>query len=44
MAALEHDLLVNDADLIHTTAKGQRYLNELLQFWLQDPISDARAG
>ena len=44
MAALEHDLLVNDADLIHTTRKGQRYLNELLQFWLQDPISDARAG
>ncbi|MEA2093503.1 MAG: hypothetical protein U9P11_02930, partial [Pseudomonadota bacterium] len=53
MAALEHDLLVNDAGLIHTTSKGQRYLNELLQFWLQDLgahlidrllVSDARAG
>ena len=34
--AIEHQLLTDDNDIIKATAKGQRYLNELLQHWMPD--------
>jgi oxygen-independent coproporphyrinogen-3 oxidase len=43
-AALERGLLTNNNGRIGTTARGQRYLNEVLQYWLTDTQADARAG
>ena len=35
-SAIEHQLLTDDNDIIRATAKGQHYLNELLQHWMQE--------
>ena len=43
-AALEQGLLEYNNDTIRTTAKGQRYLNEVLHYWLTDTREHARAG
>jgi len=34
--AIGHQLLTDDNGIIKATAKGQRYLNELLQLWMPD--------
>jgi oxygen-independent coproporphyrinogen-3 oxidase len=44
MAAMAHGLLANDQGRIHTTANGQRYLNEVLQHWMTDTEHDARTS
>ncbi|MGD2056118.1 MAG: radical SAM family heme chaperone HemW [Gammaproteobacteria bacterium] len=36
MTAMAQGLLVNDQGRFHTTAEGQRYLNEVLQLWITD--------
>ncbi len=43
-AALEQGLLENYNGTIVTTTKGQRYLNEVLHYWLTDTQEHARAG
>jgi oxygen-independent coproporphyrinogen-3 oxidase len=43
-AALAQGLLQNNDGSIRTTARGQRYLNEVLQYWLTDTQAHARAG
>jgi oxygen-independent coproporphyrinogen-3 oxidase len=43
-AAVEQGLLENSNGRIGTTARGQRYLNEVLQYWLTDTQTHARAG
>ncbi len=43
-AALEQGLLQNNNGNIGTTARGQRYLNEVLQYWLTDTQAHARTG
>ena len=40
--AIRQGLLVRDRDNILTTARGQRYLNDLLQYWV--PEQTAHAG
>jgi oxygen-independent coproporphyrinogen-3 oxidase len=42
--AVEQGLLVTDNGCIHTTARGLRYLNELLQAFVPEPADHARAG
>jgi len=42
--AVEQGLLATDAGRIHTTPRGQRYLNELLQAWVPEPVDHARTG
>ena len=37
-------LLVKQQGVIHTTARGHRYLNELLQYWLPEAPPDANTG
>jgi oxygen-independent coproporphyrinogen-3 oxidase len=43
-AASEQGLLATDNDRIHTTTRGLRYLDELLQAWVPEPADNARAG
>jgi oxygen-independent coproporphyrinogen-3 oxidase len=42
--AVEQGLLATDAGRVHTTPRGQRYLNELLQAWVPEPVDHARTG
>jgi oxygen-independent coproporphyrinogen-3 oxidase len=42
--AVEQGLLTTDDGRIHTTTRGQRYLNELLQAWVPEPVDNARTG
>jgi len=42
--AIEQGLLASDGGRIHTTTRGQRYLNELLQAWVPEPVNNARTG
>jgi len=39
--AMRQGLLVQDRDNILTTPRGQRYLNELLQYWVPEQVSHA---
>jgi len=41
-AACENGLLRKDNETIHTTAKGQQHLNELLQYWVNDTDGENR--
>lgn len=43
-AAIEQGLLVTDEDCIHTTPRGQRYLDELLQTLVPEAPDNARTG
>jgi oxygen-independent coproporphyrinogen-3 oxidase len=43
-SAIESGLLVDDDSRIRTTPRGQRYLDELLQLWVPEPVDRARAG
>jgi len=43
-AAVEAGLLVTEDSRIHTTTRGQRYLDELLQDWVPESVDNARAG
>ncbi|UCC55803.1 MAG: oxygen-independent coproporphyrinogen III oxidase-like protein [Gammaproteobacteria bacterium] len=43
-AAIETGLLVIDDSRIHTTPRGQRYLDELLQAWVPESVDNARTG
>jgi putative oxygen-independent coproporphyrinogen III oxidase len=40
-SAIEHQLLTDDNDIIRATAKGQHYLNELLQHWMPESTRHA---
>jgi oxygen-independent coproporphyrinogen-3 oxidase len=42
-AALEAGLLERTGDTLRASARGQRYLNELLQYWMQDTDDHAQA-
>ena len=42
--ALEEGLLVHAGDRWHASEKGQRYLNDLLQYWLPETGNDACSG
>jgi oxygen-independent coproporphyrinogen-3 oxidase len=42
--AVKQGLLALNDDCIHTTPRGQRYLDELLQAWVPEPVGDARTG
>jgi putative oxygen-independent coproporphyrinogen III oxidase len=40
-SAIEHQLLTDDNDIIRATAKGQHYLNDLLQHWMPESTRHA---
>jgi putative oxygen-independent coproporphyrinogen III oxidase len=43
-ASLERGLLEQNRDVIRTTPRGQRYLDELLQYWIAEESRYARTG
>jgi oxygen-independent coproporphyrinogen-3 oxidase len=42
--SIERGLLEQDRDVIRCTARGRRYLDGLLQYWMVEEASDARSG
>ncbi len=42
--AIDAGLLIEENGQWQASEKGQRYLNDLLQYWLPDADNDARTG
>jgi oxygen-independent coproporphyrinogen-3 oxidase len=42
--SIERGLLEEDRDIIRCTARGRRYLDELLQYWMVEEPNDARSS